>query len=221
MHLIDLTHLISPDMPVYPGMEPPVLNNACSIAAHGFREKKITMFSHIGTHIDAPAHMLKNGQTLDELPLDTFFGKAFLWELPDDNKGTIGIKDLMAEREEIERADFLLINTGWDKYWKNDDYFAGYPVLSPETADWLGQISLKGVGLDTISADRADCSDFPVHNSLLKSGMVIIENLSGLGQLNRSRFMFSCLPLKLEKADGSPVRAIALLNDSGRDTGLE
>jgi len=202
-------------------MEPPELDKACSITTHGFREKKITMFSHIGTHIDAPAHMLKNGQTLDELPIETFFGTAFLCKTPDNNDGIIDIDDLKAEGENIEQADFLLINTGWDKYWEGDEYFSGYPVLSPEAADWLSRIGLKGVGLDTISADMADSKDFPVHNSLLKSGMIIIENLSGLEKINRNHFTFSCLPLKLEKADGSPVRAIAFVNDSGRDDGLE
>ena len=77
MKIIDLTHSISPRMPVYPGTEPPIFIQGCSIDEIGFLEKKITLYSHTGTHIDAPAHLIKGSKTLDQLPVEHFQGRAF------------------------------------------------------------------------------------------------------------------------------------------------
>jgi len=76
MKIIDLTHSISPNMPVYPGTEPPVFITGCSIDDISFLEKKITLYSHTGTHMDAPAHLIKGSKTLDLLPIEHFYGKA-------------------------------------------------------------------------------------------------------------------------------------------------
>ena len=83
MKPFDLTHTISPNMPVYPGTEPPVFTTGCSIDETGFLEKKITLFSHTGTHIDAPAHLLKGHKTLDMLPIEHFYGPALLLNFTD------------------------------------------------------------------------------------------------------------------------------------------
>jgi kynurenine formamidase len=103
-----------------------------------------------------------------------------------------------------------LIYTGWSRYWGTDKYFSDYPVLSPESTEWLSRFKLKGIGLDVISADGADSQDFPIHKAFLKNDTVIIENLKNLDLVPIDQFLFSCLPLKLEDADGSPVRAVAL-----------
>ena len=76
MKIIDLTHTLEEEMPVFPGTEKPKLENACTLNKDGFREKLLTMYSHTGTHMDAPAHMLENGLCLDELDVDHFFGNA-------------------------------------------------------------------------------------------------------------------------------------------------
>ena len=75
MKISDLTYPITQDMPVYPGTEQPLIVTGCSIEETGFLEKKITMYSHTGTHVDAPAHLLKEGKTLDMLPLNHFLEK--------------------------------------------------------------------------------------------------------------------------------------------------
>ena len=74
--IIDLTHDIKENMPVFPGTEQPFLKQANTIKKDGFKETLITMVSHTGTHIDAPAHMLLKGLHLDELPIEHFIGKA-------------------------------------------------------------------------------------------------------------------------------------------------
>ena len=74
MNVIELTHTIQGDMPVYPGTEQPVLTTACTIREAGYRETLLHMYSHTGTHMDAPAHMIEGGKTLDTFPAEAFVG---------------------------------------------------------------------------------------------------------------------------------------------------
>jgi kynurenine formamidase len=208
---IDLTHPISPDMPVYPGTEPPVFITGCSIDEIGFMEKKITLYSHTGTHIDAPAHLIKYSKTLDQLPIEHFHGKALLLDIAGLKHQTIGMKELEPYKDKIKQAEFLLIHTGWSQYWGVEEYFSNYPVLSFEAADWLSKFELKGIGLDTISADKVDTQDFLVHKTFFQNDTIIIENLTNLKKIPCSQFTFSCFPLSFENADGSPVRAVAFI----------
>ncbi len=211
MQIFDLTHTISAHMPVYPGTEPPVFITGCSIDEIGFLEKKITLYSHTGTHMDAPAHLIKGSKTLDQLPVEHFYGKAFLLDLADIETQTIGIKELEPHQDTIEQIEFLMIHTGWSRYWGLERYFSDYHVLSLEAAQWLSRFNLKGVGLDTISADEPDSQDFPVHKALLRNDTIIVENLMNLEKLPCHQFIFSCFPLSFEDADGSPVRAVAMI----------
>ena len=87
-----------------------------------------------------------------------------------------------------------------------------YPVLSGDSADWLSKHRLKGVGIDTISADAADTLDFAIHKTLFAEDIIIIENLVNLENIGTNLFNFSCFPLSIQEADGSPVRAIAYLD---------
>ena len=210
MRIIDLTHPISADMPVYPGTEPPIFETGCSIEDTGFLEKKITLYSHTGTHIDAPAHLINGHKTLDRLPVDRFYGKALVINYQ-DRKQTIEMDVLKPHENNIRAIDFLLIHTGWDHHWGTERYFHQYPVLSMETANWLSSFHLKGLGLDTISADRADTQDYPVHKAFLQKEIIIVENLTNLEDLPGEPVMFSCFPLYFTEADGSPVRAVAVI----------
>lgn len=209
MKLIDLTHPIAPNMPVYPGTESPVFVTGCSLEEAGFREKKITLYSHTGTHIDAPAHLLQDHNTLDMLALDHFFGSALLLDVSTVTSKTIGLQELEPYQDTIGQVQFLLLHTGWSRYWGAEKYFINYPVLSLEAANWLCCFDIKGFGLDTISADTADTKEYPVHKALLRHNIIIIENLTNLANLPDNQFQFSCFPLNFTDADGSPVRAVA------------
>ncbi len=210
MRIIDLTHPISEDMPVYPGTEPPILRTEYSIKDVGFTEKKITFFSHTGTHIDAPAHIIEGEKTLDQLLVDHFYGNALIINCETINKKTIDIEEIASYEEKIEMVDFCLIHTGWSQYWGNDKYFTNYQVLSLEAANWLSKFNLKGIGFDTISADKSDSKNFPIHKTFLRKNIIIIENLKNLTNLPKDQIVFSCFPLSFNDADGSPVRAVAL-----------
>lgn len=211
MKLVDLTHPISENMPVYPGTEQPIIITGCSIEETGFLEKKITFFSHTGTHIDAPAHMLKDHSTLNMLPIEHFYGPALMLDFTDFIPKYIGVKELEPYQAKLQDVDFLVLHTGWSQYWGSSKYFTNYPVLSTEAAHWLGRFGLKGFGLDTISADTAHSQDYLVHKALLQENMIIIENLTNLADMVCTQFELSCFPLNIEDADGSPVRAVAVI----------
>jgi arylformamidase len=198
-------------MPVYPGTEKPVFRQGTTIEKEGFAEKKLTLNSHTGTHIDAPAHLLPQGATLDSLPLTHFTGTAVVVDVR--VKGEIAITHFNLVRQYLKQCDFILFNTGWDKYWGKSQYFEHSPVLALETAKWLATLGLKGVGIDAISFDPVSNSDLPVHKILLGKGMILVENLTNLADLPRTTFRFICLPLKIKDAEGSPVRAIALTDN--------
>jgi arylformamidase len=212
MHLVDLSHPISTTMPVYPGTAPPEFVNACRIDTHGFREKQITLFTHTGTHMDAPAHIIKAAKTLDQFPIDHFCGRACRLDVTASTGRSITVADLNGWQGQIEESDYILLHTGWSKYWGSAAYFSGFPVLSMEAAVWLAEFEVKGIGLDTISADGPGSEAFPIHKILLQRGAVIVENLTNLAALPDRRFDFLCLPLKIVDADGSPVRAAGIVN---------
>lgn len=211
MQIVDLTQTISPGMPVYPGTEPPVFSSGCSLEVDGFVEKQLTLFSHTGTHMDAPAHLLAGGRTLDQYPAAQFVGLACCMDLSRLGQPVIEVADLEPWRPLLKQVEFCLLRTGWSRYWGHDRYFSGFPVLSAAAAEWLCQFGLKGIGFDAISADPVESPELPVHRILLGSGLVLIENLCNLEQLPAGPWLLSCLPLKLIEADGAPVRAVAIL----------
>ena len=212
MKIIDLTHFIAPGMPVYPGTEPPVFLESHSIREQGFRERMITMVSHTGTHMDAPAHILPQARTLDQMSIDHFGGRGSVLDFHVGERSAIYLEELKHHAALIEESDFILIRTDWSRFWGEEAYFTGYPVLTLEAARWLCGFNLKGLGIDMISFDGAG-EVFPVHQILLANDMVLVENLTNFGSLPESGFMFFCFPLRLEDADGSPVRAAAVIMD--------
>jgi len=204
--VIDLTHLIHPDISVYPGTDKPVLEPCTDIDSEGFVEHRLEITSHTGTHIDAPAHMLSGGRTLDEMAVDRFLGPGWVCNVSHRSGAEIRQSDL----DLPSGVEFLLFYSGWDRKWESEAYFDRFPFLGPEAANWLTGRQLKGVGFDAISADPPDSTGYPVHKTILKSDMIIIENLTNLKLLLEKHFFFSCLPLRWLHSDGSPVRAVAI-----------
>ena len=211
MQIYDLSHTISPDMPVYPGTNPPKFSIPCTIDKDGFTETEISIYTHTGTHIDAPAHILKDAKTLDHKAIHQFIGKACVLDLRSFHGNTISIEDIIPFRSQIEKSEFIILNTGHSKLWGTDDYYKDYPVLSVDTAQWIADIKIKGIGADVISVDPIDEADLPIHKIFLRNSIIIIENLTNLEKVPEVNFIFSCFPLKIENADGSPVRAVAML----------
>lgn len=211
MKVFDLSHTITNEMPVYPGMEKPVIVNVATVETKGWAEKRITFSSHIGTHMDAPGHILESGDTLDKFNIDKFFGLACKIDLTNLPTNKIDLPLLKKNKKLFEKAEFVLLHTGWSKYWNTDLYCADFPTLTADAAEWLCGFQIKGIGLDAISVDCCLSENLPIHKILMSHNKLIIENLTNLNSLPDCGFYFSCLPLKMENADGSPIRATAIL----------
>lgn len=208
-NVVDLTHTITEDMPVYPGTDAPIIEQGTTVAKEGFAEKKLTFFSHVGTHMDAPAHIFEDKKTLDALPVSTFTGSACIIDVAGKNVIT---KDYLQQHDDrISHCDFVIFLSGHEKHWGTETYFSPFPTLNEEAANWLTTKNLKGLGIDAISFDTMDVTTLFIHEILLGSGMVLIENLRNLDQIKAPVFTFVALPLKIKESDGSPIRAIAIL----------
>ena len=209
MRVVDFTHVLRREMPVYPGTPLPELTVASTWERDGFHETHLALHSHTGTHMDAPAHLFPAGATLDALPPARFAGTALV--VPCAGAGAVLHMDLLAPvKDAADRADFLLFHTGWDRLWGQAAYFEGYPVPGEDVVDYLLASGKKGVGLDTVSVDPVGDWYLPIHRRLLGGGLVIVENLTNLAAAGGEPFTFCALPLHYEKADGAPVRAVGL-----------
>lgn len=210
--LIDLTQLLNESMSVYPGTLSPKFKAGNTIEKHGYAELKMNMVSHTGTHIDAPCHVLKNAKSLDWFPMDKFHGPAIV--IPCQGIKEISLDVLHRFEDRIAKTDFILFFTGWQYKWNTPAYFDNCPVLTQEAAKWLTKFRLKGLGIDAFSLDKMVPASkvvpetLPNHYILLEKEILLIENLTNLDQLPDHVFTFQCFPLKVEHADGSPVRAV-------------
>lgn len=211
MEVIDLTHTIREGMPVYPGTEPPVFAPANSYEKDGFRETKLTMFSHTGTHMDPPSHLFAGRTTLDAFPPEQFIGRALVIDCRGLAEGSdITMAHLWKYGSLVEEADFLLFYTGWDEKWGTDAYFGEYPCIDMEVLEYIIQGEYKGIGFDVIGLDPIADGNLTRHKKLFaETDIVNIENLKGLGECGNGLFWFSCFPLKTADSDGAPVRAVA------------
>lgn len=215
MKVIDLTHTISENMPVYPGTEKPKLEVASTYEKHGFKETLLTMFSHTGTHMDSPAHLFSERTTLDSFSAEHFVGKGIVVDCSNLKEGQkITMKYIEAVKEKADTAQYILFYTGWDKYWGTDAYFGNYPYITEEVAEYLIKGKKKGVGIDVIGIDPIKDENLTIHKKLFaETDIVVIENLTSLDKVGNDIFTFCALPIKFKDSDGAPVRAIAILED--------
>lgn len=215
MRVIDLTHTISEGMPVYPGAEPPILAGASTCEKDGFRETRLTMCTHTGTHMDAPAHLFDGRTALDAFPASQFIGRALVIECSDLSEGgAITLERILQYGKDAEIADFLLFHLGWDRRWGTAAYFGDYPCLDDAAMDYIIAGDYKGIGFDVISLDPIADENLTRHKKLFRNKDIVnIENLRDLSLCGKGLFSFGCFPLKLRNCDGAPARAVAWFED--------
>lgn len=212
MKIIDLSQLIHAEMPVFPGAPQPQFQQVARVETHGFRVANATMNYHVGTHMDAPAHMIADGKTLDIFSVDRFTGKAAIADFTDLSSERITLKSIQKFEPILHQIEYLLLKTGWSEHWGSEQYFKNYPTLTPEAARWLAGFPLKGIGLDASSIDPITSTDFEIHRILLAKEILIVENLNNLNAIDVDFFDFFSMPLWIKNADGSPVRAVAIIS---------
>jgi arylformamidase len=208
--IIDLSHTIEPGMPVYPGTEPPLITEVCSIKNDGFKESLFNFYSHIGTHLDVPAHIFQNGKSVEMFDCNKFFGTALIINC--SSKSFIDLFTIKQACSGFNKPEFILFYTGWSNLWGNNKYFKDFPVLTREAAEYISTLPVKGLGIDAISFDEVGEDNLTNHKILLEKEIILVENLCSLNEVPKENFYFSCLPLKIAGADGAPTRAFAIIN---------
>ncbi len=197
--IVDLSVTLNEQTPIYPGDPETKIKPAGVIANDGYCDHYISVGTHVGTHIDAPLHMLEGGASLDKVSVDTFVGKGRYVDVTGGDFETI-------KEVNIQAGDIILLHTGMSDKYHEPVYFEDYPAMSDEIAKYLVDAKVKMVGVDACSVDNKD--GFPIHKILLGGNVLIIENLTNLSQLSCKDFEVYALPIKLQ-IDGAPARVIA------------
>jgi kynurenine formamidase len=215
LRVVDLSHTINDTTQVYPGDPEPSLTVYSTIPKDGFNLLSLQMGSQTGTHVDAPYHFDDDTERLDDLPLNRFLGRGVLLRatgLAPRSEITWGQIETAAG--DIQAGDIALIYTGWSKHFGSPEYF-NHPYLSADACERLLNKGVLTFGIDAINIDETPDDShpgvgFPCHHLIAKRAGVISENLCNFEEIDFSDPLISILPIKLEAADGAPVRAVAI-----------
>ena len=200
--LIDLSHKLVSNMPVYPGDSILHVQQSAWVEKEGYAHFDLTIGVHAGTHMDGPAHMVAGGRKLCDFAPDRFITTAKILHKRDAQEITL----LDVELLNLKPGDALLVRTDFSSHFNDPEYFTSYPVLTEEAAHSLVE---KGIGLLGIDWPSPDTDPFRVHKILLGAEVLIIENLTNLATLgDHTECRLYALPMKVD-ADSAPVRVIA------------
>jgi len=215
--IIDLTYDIKEGMLSFPShWHIPVEMSILGRHSLEHREtRKIVFSTHTGTHIDAPAHFIKNGKTLSDIPLEKLVGEALLIDFSFTKAGdeiTIDIlQDKLKGNEAIKKLIFFF---NWGQYWDTEQFYTNWPYFSKESIKYMANLNIDFIGMDTPSPDFWEHgwktgNDSPNHKILLAKEIVICEYMANLDKIKKEKFELIVLPIKLEGSDGAPARCIA------------
>ena len=163
-------------------------------------ETRLELDVHTGTHIDAPRHMVVDGDTFETISMEDLVGQCKVFDLTQVEDG-ISKKDL--EIFDIQKNDFVFFKT---KNSFEDTFNFDFIYLAQDGAEYLSEIGVRGVGIDTLGIERSQ-EGHPTHKTLFAKKIIIIEGLR-LKEINQGEYFMVAAPLKLEGTDGSPARVL-------------
>lgn len=214
---VDLTYPIEESMttfnaPWHPSVK---IDKLGLIEEVGRETRKITIGTHSGTHVDAPLHFIKEGKTIETIPLSKLIGEVTIIDLSGlPHNGEVSremLSDIMIGKR-------VLFKFGWGKHWKKEGFYDGYPYFSKSAAEYLIEKSVDLVGMDTPSPDDSRIklkgktlgseTDSPIHKLFLDNGVILVEYLANLDLITDHKgWQIIVLPLPIKGADGAPARA--------------
>lgn len=220
MKIIDLTGSISENMWTYGLPFLPFKRVQISdIKSHGYIAYEYKIFSHMGTHIDAQAHFNELDNSVDEIEIENLYGSAIIITIENCKPSQeITLEDILPYESKILENDIVLFATGWDSKWEELNYATETPYLSNQVAEFLIKKKIKLVGTDTALCCNPQNGLFSISQDesipdklFLKNGIPYINGLVNLKSIKKERITFLALPLKIKKAEGTPVRAVAFI----------
>ncbi len=208
--IVDLSHDLTANTPVYPGDPVPNFSVATTIENEGYNLFNVSLGSQTGSHVDAPYHFSNQGPTIDKMDLKYFMGKGLIIDVTHKKrKEEIVLEEINKYKKQIEEADIVLFKTNWYKKAGSEEFY-DHPFLSKEGGEYLLSKGIRTVGIDTINLDNTGGTEFPIHDMYSEAGGIIAENLANLDSVDFDSPFIIFLPLKLIGCDGSPVRAAAV-----------
>ncbi len=214
MEMVDLSRVIYEGMPKIPVLSDVHVRKFFSLEkGHPLNVTEISLPCHAGTHVDAPVHIVPNGKSIEELPLESFIGPGAVISVKKRGGEQVTATDLENSRVAVNRGDILMLHTGWDEKFENPEYNL-HPYLSVDAAEWMVKKGVKLFGIDCITVDlptplRPKGFDFPVHKMLLGNGVLIAENVTNLGEIVGKKIRILALPLRIKGSDAGHARIVA------------
>ncbi|MCL2320947.1 MAG: cyclase family protein [Oscillospiraceae bacterium] len=206
MKLIDISHVLDENTPIFPGDPKTTLTRIKTIDKDYYNAYLLQSCFHTGTHVDIPMHLINDSRTVIDFPLDGFVGRGILLDVRGEK--TLEMKPIY--KEMISKQDIVLTFSAFDKKYFQEEYFSQHPTVSDELADFLLSRKIKMLGMDMPSPDYPP---FTFHKELLRNGIFVLENLTNLQSLiGIKKFEVMALPLKI-RSEASFVRAICIIND--------
>ena len=207
MPLVDLSHPLEHGQPTF-AWDPKL-----SIIPNGttktlkYNITQISIGSHQGTHLDAMYHFLDDGKTLDQMPLDWFYGPAHVLRIPKGAGEELTVEDFAPFEAVLTPGAKVIYETGWHRRFGAEDFFSAFPSLTLAAGEYLASRGIRMLGMDTPTPSR---DWYEIHHILLGAEIVVVESLAHLDAVP-DRFTFMGFPLNLLGRDGSPIRAVGLV----------
>jgi kynurenine formamidase len=221
--LIELTHPLSSSAPSWEGdcgfTHEIICDYESCRTPVKFRVQKINMYSGIGTHMDAPAHCIPRGLTIDAIDLNNLIAPCIVIDVSKEAHEsyllpTEAIHVFERKYGKIGVDSFVIIRTGWDAFWDEPEKYRNdlkFPSISQEAATLLIERKIVGLGIDTLSPDISN-SDYPVHQAILGAGKYLIENVANSNELPPQGSFSLAMPMRIQGGTEAPTRLIGLVS---------
>jgi len=194
-----------------PGVQ---IREAKNLEKDGWNAVNLSIYSHSGTHMDAPVHFGVEGPTIDQVPIKRLMGKARILDLTGiQPSSAINVEDLGKLKEALNTGDSLIIKTGWSNYSVSDPekYRNQLPRISEKLAHWLVEKGINILAVEPPSvADVNDLAEVTrIHRILFAGQVIIVEGICNLNEINAEEVELMVMPLKIGGGDGAPARVLA------------
>lgn len=216
--IIDLSMMIEEGMQTFCVHWHPLVE-ITQMGRHGIENRetrKITLGTHTGTHVDAPRHFVKDGETIENIPLDCLVGPATVLDFSDAHDfQEIHVADLKSAIGKHPR-ERLIFRFDWDKRALGTNrYYTDHPFLSEEACEWLVDNGCRLIALDTPQPDnpengRGAKKDAPNHRILLGQNTIIVEYLVNICEIRNPEVELVVAPIKIKQGDGAPARCFVI-----------
>jgi arylformamidase len=206
--IFDISMSMHKNMPSWPGERHHFFHEFVKSTDKGdaFNVSRVSCSMHTGTHIDAPFHKISDGDKLEDISIERFFGRA-------------KVLDLMAVDEKITRSDLLdknlddcdvcLLKTKNSLLMDDPNFHSDYIVMDLDAAKYLVDKKIKAVGVDYLGVDSFSANKPILHNLFFENNIIIYEGVN-LNDIPNGEYFFIGLPMKIYGAEGAPVRAVLI-----------